>query len=263
MSRLFISHAVSDGAAKAAELVGQLEGSGDACWIAPRDIQPGRTYPAQILTAIRNGRGLVLLLTERANESPDVLQEVQLAHSAQKLIVPVAVGNVRLSDDLGYFLSVRQHLRWTTAEQVAEALGRVMPPVAGSTVSAAETSGAGIMDGMAAVAAASASDDGVVGRFRFVVQSTGEERDTLWLSSETDYRDPRCLSVAIRGQARADLLRSAGSGFADVFQGRTVIVEGVARKRRINFLSEGSPTGLYYFQTHVDVDALDALQIID
>lgn len=263
MSRLFISHAVADGAGKAAELVDRLEAGGNACWIAPRDVVPGRTYPAQILTAIRDGRGLVLLLTERANDSPDVLQEVQIAHSAKKLIVPVAVGEVPLSDDLGYFLSVRQHLRWTSADDVAAALARAMPPAVGAGAAAPPDAGPGVMDAVSAVSAAAASDDGVGGRFKFVVRSTGEEPDVLWLSSEADYRDPRCLSVAIRGAARAELLRSHGARFGDAFAGRTVMVDGVACKRRIDFLSGGAPTGLYYFQTHVDVDDLGSLRIID
>ena len=82
------------------------------------------------MAAIREGRSLVVLLTEAANASPGVLQEVQIAHSSKRLIVPVSVGEVRLSDDLGYFLSVRQHLRWSSAEDVAAAVGNVLPPLA-------------------------------------------------------------------------------------------------------------------------------------
>ena len=252
MTRVFISHAVSDGGAKAAELVTRLEARGEACWIAPRDIVPGRTYPAQIMAAIREGRGLVVLLTEAANASPDVLQEVQIAHSAKKLIVPVAVGEVRLSDDLGYFLSVRQHLRWSSAEGVATAVAGVLPPAAAETV--APDDSPGVMDAVAAIAAAAASEDGVSGAFRLLVRSTGEEPDTLWLCSEADYRDPRCLSIAVRGRARDSLLAQYGARFGDAFTGRTVVVHGVARKQRIDFISGGRPTGHYYFQTHVDVD---------
>ncbi|MEZ5816386.1 MAG: toll/interleukin-1 receptor domain-containing protein [Hyphomicrobiaceae bacterium] len=261
MARVFISHAVSDGAAKAGELVSRLEARGQACWIAPRDVAPGRTYPAQILAAIRDGRGLVLLLTEAANASPDVLQEVQLAHSAKKLIVPVAVGEVRLSDDLGYFLSVRQHLRWSSAEAVAAALDAVLPPLAveDATLSARDAG----LEAVAAVAAAAASETGVSGPFRMVVRSTGEEPDTLWLCSEADYRDPRCLSVAIRGAARQALVAKHGRGFGDAYQGRTIVVDGVARKQRIDFISGGKPTGHYYFQTHVDVDDPGLIRLMD
>ena len=252
MSRVFISHAVSDGAGKASELVTSLEARGHACWIAPRDIVPGRTYPAQIMAAIREGRSLVVLLTEAANASPDVLQEVQIAHSSKRLIVPVSVGEVRLSDDLGYFLSVRQHLRWSSAEDVAAAVGNVLPPLA--TGSAPDAEREPQMDPTAAIAAAAASESGVTGTFRLVVRSTGEETDTLWLCSEADYRDPRCLSVAIRGEARRALLAQHGAQLGAHFRERTVIVDGTARKQRIDFVSGGKPTGHYYFQTHVDVD---------
>ncbi len=239
--KIFVSHAVSDGAAKAAELVELLEAIGDPCWIAPRDIAPGRTYPAQIMAAIRESRAVILLLTEAANRSPDVLQEVQIAHSAKKLIVPASVGTVPLSDDLGYFLSVRQHLRWSTAGEVVAAIARVLPPLAPVAPTAA-------MDAITAVAAAAASESGISGRFGFVVRSAADDGEILWLCSEIDYRDPRCLSVAVRGAARH---RMKG---ADQFRGRRITVEGVALKKRIDFLTNGEPTGLYYYQTHVDVD---------
>jgi hypothetical protein len=261
MSKIFISHAVRDGAAKASELVASLETSGNECWIAPRDIVPGRTYPAQIMAAIREGRGLVVLLTEAAIQSPDVLQEVQIAHSSQRLIVPVAVGEARLSDDLGYFLSVRQHLNWSSAEAVAAAVAKVLPPPAIDSLRGSDHDRP--IEPAAAVAAAAAADGGIEGKFRLKVLSTGQDAGTLWLCSEVDYRDPRCLSVAIRGEARQALLERHGTQFGSFFRDRTIMIEGIARKKRVDFVSGGKPTGHYYFQTHVEVESLTRIGFLD
>jgi hypothetical protein len=52
------------------------------------------------MAAIRTSAALVLLLTRAANDSPDVLQEVQIAHAERRLIVPVVIDGVMPSDDL-------------------------------------------------------------------------------------------------------------------------------------------------------------------
>jgi hypothetical protein len=67
----------------------------------------------------------VVLLTPGGNQSPDVLQEVQRAHEERKLIVPVIVDNLQPSDDLIYFLRVRQQLAWTDARAVAAEVAAV------------------------------------------------------------------------------------------------------------------------------------------
>lgn len=125
---LFISYATMDGSDIAHRLVAALEAAGRRCWIAPRDMQPGATYPGQIVSAIRGGSGVVLVVTPGANESRDVLQEVHCAHNEGKLIVPLIVSGTQPSDDLSYFLGVRQQIAWTVAEATTAALEEVFAP---------------------------------------------------------------------------------------------------------------------------------------
>jgi hypothetical protein len=101
---VFISYASED-AAVADRIRTRLEQGGVACWIAPRDIEPGKSFPAAITAAIRACDAQVLLLTAQANASRHVLSEVELAFNAGKPILAVLVGKVAPSPDLQYFIS--------------------------------------------------------------------------------------------------------------------------------------------------------------
>ena len=110
--RIFISYASED--ASVAERVRTgLEQAGVACWIAPRDIEPGTSFPAAITAAIQASSAQVLLLTAEANVSRHVLSEVELAFNAGKPILAVLVGKVTPSADLQYFISTTH---WFDAE---------------------------------------------------------------------------------------------------------------------------------------------------
>jgi formylglycine-generating enzyme required for sulfatase activity len=111
-SRIFISYASED-ASVADRVRTGLEQAGVACWIAPRDIEPGTSFPAAITAAIHACSAQVLLLTAEANVSRHVLSEVELAFNAGKPILAVLVGNVTPSSDLQYFISTTH---WFDAE---------------------------------------------------------------------------------------------------------------------------------------------------
>ncbi len=127
MATLFISHSSRDGAAIAQPLAAALEAEGHTCWIAPRDVKPGTPYPGQIVAAIRNCDGLVLIVTPAANDSPDVLQEVQLAGQHRKTIAPVIVSATTPSDNLHYYLGVRHQIPWSDADATTTQLLRAFP----------------------------------------------------------------------------------------------------------------------------------------
>ena len=76
--RIFISYASED-AALADQVRTGLEQAGVPCWIAPRDIESGTSFPAAITAAIQSCGALVLLLTAQSNASRHVLSEVELA----------------------------------------------------------------------------------------------------------------------------------------------------------------------------------------
>lgn len=129
MATLFVSHSSRDGAAIAQPLAAALEAAGHRCWIAPRDVKPGTPYPGQIVAAIRNCDGLVLIVTPAANDSPDVLQEVQLAGQHRKTVAPVIVNGATPSDDLHYYLGVRHQIPWSDAQKTTAELLRAFPAV--------------------------------------------------------------------------------------------------------------------------------------
>lgn len=116
--RLVISYCTKDGMARASSLCEALEEMGIACWIAPRDMKGG-AYSGQIIEAIEGGSGLIVVLTPKANESPDVLQEVDAAKNARKLILPVIVNGTTPAPNLRYYLAVPQQTPWTNAATVA------------------------------------------------------------------------------------------------------------------------------------------------
>lgn len=127
MTHLFISHSTRDAGPIAQQLSAALEAAGHHCWIAPRDVKPGVPYPGQIVAAIEGSAGLVLLVTPAANESPDVLQEIQLASTARKTIAPVIVSGCAPGADLRYFLGVRHQIPWTSASATTTDLLRSFP----------------------------------------------------------------------------------------------------------------------------------------
>ncbi len=259
MPRIFVSHAAGDGARLASDLVAELEKGGRSCWIAPRDVAPGATYPAQIMAALRECEGLVLLLTAGANASVDVLQEVKIAHGFGKKIVPMIVAGTVPSDDLAYFLAVRHHVPWSGPDAIAALVATAVPVVPPNPVSAMPAAGA--LDPLAAIAAAASEPNGMTGKFKLQVRRAALEGDEAWLCSEMDYRDPRCLSVRLEARARQQCLAVHGAEPPEVFMGKPILVTGIAKQRRIDFLSDGTPTGHYYYQTHIDIDEIEKIAL--
>lgn len=126
--KLFVSYASADGTTYANALVSELEAAGRSCWIAPRDVKPGPAYGGQIIEAIEEGVGLVLIVTPMANGSQDVLQEVHAAHKAKKTIAPVVVGDTALGRNLQYYLDVRHQTTWSDSRTAAQALLTTFAP---------------------------------------------------------------------------------------------------------------------------------------
>ena len=102
---VFISHSSEDKAT--ADLVcNALEEAGMSCWIAPRDVRPGKFFPGEIKRAIERCRVMVLIFSAHSNRSDHVLREIDFATRAHASIVNFRIENVALSDDLDYFLAL-------------------------------------------------------------------------------------------------------------------------------------------------------------
>jgi hypothetical protein len=101
---VFISHSSRDKPVSDA-VCAALENVGIRCWVAPRDVQPGRSFAGEITRAIQQSKAMVLIFSANSNTSSQVLREVQLAVEAQLHILQFRIEDVLLNDDLKYFLS--------------------------------------------------------------------------------------------------------------------------------------------------------------
>ncbi|MCC6368318.1 MAG: TIR domain-containing protein [Bryobacterales bacterium] len=106
---VFISYAVQD-KALADGVCALLEGQGYSCWIAPRDIPPGVTWPTAIRDAISRCRVMVLIFTQHANESRQMARELERADHHGVAVLPARFEKVEPAGDLEFFLGNRQWL---------------------------------------------------------------------------------------------------------------------------------------------------------
>ena len=100
----FISYCSED--KKIADAVcGTLEANKIRCWIAPRDVGPGRTWSSAIIEAIGESAVMVVIFSKHSNASPQVLREIERAVNKGVAIIPFRVEDVVPSKDLEYFIS--------------------------------------------------------------------------------------------------------------------------------------------------------------
>src|SRR5436190_1556352 len=102
---LFVSH-VSEDRVAALEIVDELERRGVPCWIAPRNVEPGKPFDDEIAAALDRCRAMLLVFSEQCNESEYIRREVTVAGESHKVIIPFRIEDaqprrglrVRLSD---------------------------------------------------------------------------------------------------------------------------------------------------------------------
>jgi ABC-type amino acid transport substrate-binding protein len=100
----FISYCSED--KKVADAVcGTLEANKIRCWIAPRDVLPGRTWGSAIVDAIGDSAVMVVIFSQHSNGSPQVMREIERAVNKGVTIIPFRVEDVVPSKDLEYFIS--------------------------------------------------------------------------------------------------------------------------------------------------------------
>jgi hypothetical protein len=145
---VFISHSAQD--KKVAEAIcTALEEKAIRCWVAPRDVRPGKSFPGEITRAIQQSKVMLLIFSRHSNASEQVLREVQLAVDCRVPIVRLRMEDIPLSDDLRYYLSTPHWLDALThplskhipplVAAVKELLGPGAEEPAGSPPSAAES----------------------------------------------------------------------------------------------------------------------------
>jgi hypothetical protein len=101
---VFISYAAEDKTVADA-LCALLEGAGIRCWIAPRDITPGRVWSEAIIDAINESRVMILIFSRHSNKSPQVWREVERAVNRGMLLLKVRLEDIKPSRALELFIS--------------------------------------------------------------------------------------------------------------------------------------------------------------
>jgi hypothetical protein len=87
-----------------------LESRGIRCWIAPRDVIPGKAWGASIIEALKGARVMVLIFSDNANKSQQIMLEVERAVSKGIIIIPVRIENIVPTESLELFLGARHWL---------------------------------------------------------------------------------------------------------------------------------------------------------
>ena len=106
---VFVSHSSKD-KSQADTLCVALEGAGLRCWIAPRNIDPGRKWDESIMDGIASSRVVLLVHSANANASDDVEREIVHASNAELPVLPVRLEDVQLSKSMSYHLVQAQWL---------------------------------------------------------------------------------------------------------------------------------------------------------
>jgi formylglycine-generating enzyme required for sulfatase activity len=136
---VFVSHSSKDKPAADA-VCAVLEAQGIRCWVAPRDIIPGRDWGESIVEAIKGARVMVLIFSANANNSEHIKREVERAANWRIPIIPLRIEDVVPTASLEYFLSTPHWLDAFTPplENHLQHLAQVVRQILG--VAPAETS---------------------------------------------------------------------------------------------------------------------------
>ncbi len=124
----------------------------------------------------------------------------------------------------------------------------------------AERTQASTMDIIAAAAAA--APEGVVGEYQLSIQAAGTDGRAVYLNTELDYRDQRNITIAMSPAVAAALAGADAASAQQYFVGKKLLVKGQARRMKIDFMSQGKPTGLYYYQTHIRVKNPEQIKLL-
>ena len=107
MGYVFISYSSED-KEYAETIKKEFEKNGIKTWMAPGDIPAGSSYAGVITKALKETDALVLLLTNHSQESKWVDKEVERAINYRKIIIPIALENVKLNDNFEFYLRNQQ-----------------------------------------------------------------------------------------------------------------------------------------------------------
>jgi hypothetical protein len=169
---------------------------------------------------------------------------------------PVATIRQAAPVDLATEIQRLQHLKDAGALTEDEFQKAKATLLIGGTTSAPRTD----LTPAQAILAVAERPEGVTGTFKMEIRGGGRQNDWLYLNSEADYRDQRCLVIALPNDVALELERRIGGDPAVLLKGKTIRVSGTAMRTTIWFIVNGQTTDKYYYQTQVRLT--DASQLI-
>jgi LPXTG-motif cell wall-anchored protein len=84
----------------------KLESRHIRCWIAPRDVPPGKDFPEAIIDGIEESRVMVLIFSSHSNKSRHVLRELTTAVKNELMIIPFRIENVEPTKSMEYLIGL-------------------------------------------------------------------------------------------------------------------------------------------------------------
>lgn len=109
---IFISHKTDPDHECALQFKKMLNDLGVETWIAPEDVQVGKSYAEEIPHALQKCEKVLFIFTEQSMQSRHVLKELDIAISCHKEIIPVQIGTFTPSTEFSYLLSGIQIKQW-------------------------------------------------------------------------------------------------------------------------------------------------------
>ena len=106
---IFVSYTTPDRRI-ADDVVSFFETQGIDCFIAPRDVDPGLAYAANLMRAIDNARAIILIASGAINDSAHVLNEIEAIINKKKPLIPFFIEDFAMSDEFCYYLSRTQRI---------------------------------------------------------------------------------------------------------------------------------------------------------
>lgn len=90
----------------------------------------------------------------------------------------------------------------------------------------------------------------------------GKSKGFIFLNSEEDYRDRRCLTIRIPPATVRDSL-AKGIDPIKFYQSKLIRIDGIAEQNKIFFFSDsGIQSDNYYYQTHVVALSLNQITVM-
>lgn len=102
----FISHSSLDKIVL--QVFSELERRGIKCWISYRDIPAGTPYARGIIQGIDASKYFLVFISPNSLQSEDVLNEIDYAHKKKKIIIPIYLEKITLSEEFAYYLNRHQ-----------------------------------------------------------------------------------------------------------------------------------------------------------